>query len=121
MFEVDRMVALIRPTAKFLDWINQTNETEEEPLELADLQIDCTVLLIPIFEDTVMALQYIEGQHQEIFENELEAWVLDSDQWPEERNYKTFCEFLHIELHSVVYDLARLGEFVEEMEITTIQ
>ena len=114
MVEVDRMVAVIKPKEPFLDWVNQHLEPTQGPISLDDLQQDCTVLLIPPFEDLIEAEAFIEEIYADIFETELETWELDQSAWPGHRTFESFRKWFDIELHSLVFDIAYTDE--EESE-----
>ena len=104
MYEIDRMAAIIRPSQKFVEWVNDKVATENDQIKLENLQGDCTVILIPVFDNVHDADDYIESMYTDLFENELEAWCLDEDRWPQKRNYELFQQWFHIEFHSFVYD-----------------
>lgn len=72
---------------------------------MADLRRDCTVILIPEFEDEGAALHYVYTHFVEIFEVELESWCLDESSWPGERDLRVFKEWFEVEVHLVVTDL----------------
>lgn len=119
MYEIDRIAAVVRPTKAFLDWVNKNCRSPgEENLVLEEVQSDCTVLLLPLFDDAVEAENYIESIYKEIFENEIEAWSLDPAAWPENRTYELFQQWFFVEFHSFVFDT----NFQEPNETpTTIQ
>ncbi len=110
MYEVDRMVAVIKPTQIFVDWVNTHIAEGEEPVTLEDLLIDCTAILIPPFDEASDAVEYIEALYTEIFETELETWFLDEAFWPEKRTFQLFNEWFNVEFHSLVFDLAGVDD-----------
>lgn len=113
MYEIDRIAATVRPTEVFLEWINQNcRSAGEGALTLEEIQTDCTILLLPLFDDSVEAENYIESIYQQIFQNELEAWSLDENCWPARRTYEVFRQFFFIEFHSFVFDTT----FQEQLE-----
>ena len=50
MYFVDRSVAVIKPKQPFVDWLNQVPDNDME-LSLDSLRADCTVILIPEFDE----------------------------------------------------------------------
>ena len=60
------------------------------PLSLGVLGESKTYLTNPDFDD---AEKHLKKYYKEIFENELEGIWLDENDWPQKRDYKTFCEF----------------------------
>ncbi len=117
LYEVDRMVVILRPTQAFLDWVNSHAQNENEKVTLNALQEDCTALLIPPFDTLPDAEEYLENSFAEIFENELEGWFIDPSYWPENRTYKLFNEWFNIDFHSLAFDLA-YGDEIETEEFT---
>lgn len=109
MFEVDRVVAVIKPTEVMLKWLNDHLD-EEEKLNMESLQQDCTVLLIPPFEEPEEAEEYLLSLHNEIFEGELASWEVDAKHWPTERSIEAFQQWFTLELHSMVYDIGNLDD-----------
>lgn len=120
MYEIDRVVAIIKPTEKMLSWLKQqTSEFAE--LTLDDIRADCTALLIPAFDDPDMAEQYIEEIFPAIFENELELWVSDEEHWPHDRSLEMFNRWFNIEFHSMVFDLGNAEDMEQEVQYTRLQ
>jgi hypothetical protein len=106
MHEIERVAAILRPSETMLEWINEQAE-EGEMLILEDIQTDCTVILLPTFEEEAEAEEYLNQMYNEIFINELSAWNDDESAWPSDRSLDTFLEWFDIEFHSVVYDCAQ--------------
>ena len=73
MFEVDRISAVIKPTVKMLEWLNNC-PAQQEHLTLQNLRRDCIVLLIPEFDGPKQAGEYVKGIFEPIFEAELISW-----------------------------------------------
>lgn len=121
MYEVDRMVAILRPTQLFVDWINSHVEVSDEKITLDILQEDCTALLMPPFENSLEAEDYIEERYLEIFENELEGWYIDNTLWPTNRPFALFMEWFSIEFHSLAFDLASSDFEAPEYAAGTLQ
>ena len=103
MDTINRSVAVVKPKQPFLDWLNALPDNEES-FTLADLQTDCTVLLLPEFGNDLQAQKFIKKIHADIFERELDAFCTDPDWWPSKRDYKTFLRWFDIEHHSEVFD-----------------
>ena len=106
MQEIDRVAAILRPSDLMLNWINQhANEADE--LTIDDIQIDCTVILLPTFEDEDAAEAYLNEIYDDIFINELASWYDDKALWPENRSLDLFLQWFEVEFHSVVVDAAQ--------------
>ncbi len=103
MYEIERLVSILKPTQKFYQWLQTTPSLDKE-LTLEDLRADCTALLLPTFETAEEADAYLQANLDEIFSNECETWCDDESFWPT-MNYETFSEFFDIEHHSMVFDM----------------
>ena len=123
MYEIDRMVAILKPTQKFQNWVNTHKDDDEEDLTLEELRSDATVILIPIYESTSEATSYIETVFVTLFENELSAWTLDEETWPEPISYALFQEWFDVDFHSLVIDSVDYDGSMEHLDDTqaTIQ
>ena len=102
LYELDRIVAVIKPTQRFLHWIQQMPDNED--IELSDLREDCTALLIPAFDAPEEADQYMATLCEDIFANELDVWDESMETWPSDRSFEHFKQWFDIEYHSMVFD-----------------
>lgn len=104
-YEIDRLVAVIKPKEPFLTWVNQVT-ADEFNLTLEQLRTDCTSLLIPAFPEPEMAMGYLGEKAADIFALELGAWEPDETRWPSERHVANFWTWFDVEFHSTVIDMA---------------
>ena len=109
MFEIDRIAAVIKPTAKMLHFLNKCPSVEEN-INLTNLRKDCIVLLIPDFSGPKQATEYIKTIYSGIFDAELVSWGIPKEEWPSDRTLEMFKEWFDIEFHSMIYDVAYLEE-----------
>ena len=121
MYEIDRMLVIVKPTIALVDWINKDIPYKDDKATLDMVSTDCTSLLIPEFDDYFEAEKYIEDIYLDIFEAELESWSLDKTTWPQNRSYELFREWFDLEFHSLVFDASDVELFESEFEVTTIQ
>ncbi len=103
MDSINRSVAVIKPKQPLVDWLNALPD-KTLLFRLADLRTDCTVLLLPEYDDDLQTLKFIKKIYKDIFEKELDSFCTDPDYWPSKRDYKTFLKWFDIELHSEVFD-----------------
>ena len=103
MYFVDRSVAVIKPKQPFADWLNGVPDNDME-LSLDSLRADCTVILIPEFDEPEEGVSHIDDIAQRLFEMELATWYEDKSLWPTDRSLKTFWEWFDVEIHSMVID-----------------
>ena len=109
MFIVDRIVALLRPTDKMLQWMKEL-PSAPDVITMKNLQTDCTALLLPSFESPRQAEIYIKQIFEGIFESELISWGVPQSNWPSPRDYNLFKQWFKLEYHSVLFDIAYLEE-----------
>jgi hypothetical protein len=120
MQEIERVAAILKPSETMLGWINEQQAEGDEELMLEDIQTDCTVILLPTFEEEEEAEDYLNQIYEELFINELMTWNEDESTWPEDRSIDTFLEWFDIEFHSMVYDCAESPHTYRE-ETETLQ
>ena len=104
MYDIERIVTILKPTRLMLDWLIQ-QPGQDKNLTLEELRTDCTALLIPIVEDEDQATEYLENIYEELFTNELATWNPDQTAWPEFRSFDMFLDWFDLEYHSLVFDL----------------
>ena len=103
MYVVDRAVAVIKPKQPFLDWLNQTPGDSLE-LGLSSLRVDCTVILLPAFDDPEESVAYVDDIYEQLFKMELASWYEDETLWPEDLSLRAFWLWFDVEIHSTVLD-----------------
>ena len=103
MYLVDRTAAVLKPTEAFLQWLQKT-DTEMPELTLSQLRANCTVFLLPLFDEPEEVVAYFNERFEEIFEAELSSWTIDDHAWPE-LNLDLIWQFFELEVHDTVLDL----------------
>lgn len=108
---INRAVLIVRPQKPFLDWAAQLDDSGLLP----NVEGEQTAYLLPDYDDERGSQAILKKVYATIFENELFGWHTDESAWPVRRDFKTFCEWFSIELHSVVEDLCDY-EITEESD-----
>ena len=103
MKTINRQVAIVKPKERYVDWINSLPEMDELS-SIESLSNDCTVLLLPHFDDDDESLKYIKKNYRKVFEAELDSWCADENTWPMKRTFSLFQEWFNIEFHSEVIE-----------------
>jgi hypothetical protein len=62
-----------------------------------------TVYLVEIEDEQELA-EWLEANHDALFERELEGWYTDPNLWPKHRSLKLLRAWCSLELHTVVED-----------------
>ncbi|WP_147692934.1 hypothetical protein [Vogesella mureinivorans] len=104
MYFVDRSVAVIKPKAPFLTWLNAVPDNDMIELTLDTLRADSTVILLPEFDEPEEAVAHIDEIFEQLFRLELASWYEDESLWPQDRSLKTFWEWFDVEIHSTLLD-----------------
>ncbi|MGL6071352.1 hypothetical protein [Craterilacuibacter sp.] len=104
MYFVDRSVAIIKPRAPFLEWLNSVAGEEMIDLTLDSLRADCTALLLPEFDEPEQAVAHIDEMAEQLFRMELASWHEDEAGWPADISLLTFWQWFDVEFHSMVLD-----------------
>ena len=111
---INRAAVLVRLKQPFIDWINSADpEDTREPVSLEEANEERTIYLIAEDEAEVVD-KWLELNYVQIFECELEDWVMDSSLWPEDLSKEKFDEWCSIECHSVIMDT--VGDVIEDDE-----
>lgn len=105
MYFIDRAAVVLKPTAVFLQWLNQVNGDSLPDLTLAQLRANCSVFLVPEFDEPEQAVAYFDERHREIFAAELASWEIEESLWPQDMSLETFWQFFELEVHDTVLDL----------------
>lgn len=98
---LNRSAITITPKQPFVDWANAL--TPELPMEINDLVESHTYLTNPDFED---AEKHLKKYFKQIFIEELDGIWTDEQDWPQKRDFKTFCEWFSFEISDWVQDLS---------------
>ncbi|MBK9224694.1 MAG: hypothetical protein IPO23_08825 [Flavobacterium sp.] len=98
----------ITVTAKqpFVDWANAL--TPEFPMQMRILGESHTYLTNPDFDD---AQKQLKEYFKIIFEEELEGIWTDENDWPQKRDFQTFCLWFDFEISDWVQDLSKKSLF----------
>lgn len=113
MYFVDRTAVVLKPTDVFLNWLNE-HEDNLPDLTIAQLRSNCTVFLVPIFDEPEEAMAYISERYQPIFVAELSSWSSDNSTWPK-IDLENFWQFFELEIHDTVLDLE-----AAELQVTPV-
>ena len=102
---VNRCAVSIQPKAPFWDWMNKTSELDM-PFILEKAP-DCNMYLVPDYEseENIRSAieQYLQGNFEDIFTSELEAWNMDPSTFPE-ISYDRFNEWFNVHIHTMIFD-----------------
>lgn len=104
MYFVDRTAVVLKPTARFLEWLKSADENMPD-LTIEQIRANCSVFLVPQFDEPEAVIAYFDERYQQIFEAELAGWDIDKSKWPQDMSLKAFWEFFDTEIHDMVLDM----------------
>jgi hypothetical protein len=103
MRTVNRSAVVVVPKQPLLDWLRSIDPTNSE-MKLADVRKDATVYLLPEAASEMSLLEVLETYCERIFEEELNAWHLATEDWPADRSRANFQQWFTCSFHSMVVD-----------------
>ncbi len=104
---INRNAVVLKAKQPFVDWINTTPREPGDELPrftLEQFNQECMVLLIPEFDSIQEAREQVRQLKMDLFEESLEDWYTDEEDWPQNRTEKMFDEWFSLEIHSEVID-----------------
>lgn len=108
MYFVDRTAVVLKPTGQFLHWL-KTASPEMPDLTLAQIRTNCSVYLVPQFDEPEAVVSYFDERYQEIFEAEIAGWDVEKGKWPQDMSLQAFWEYFEVEIHDMVLDTDDAG------------
>jgi hypothetical protein len=101
---INRGVVVLRPREPFVEWALALHG-EAGLMTAAEIRSDATAYLIPDFEYSSEAYQWLEENHELFFALELAGWQEDTALWPADRGWSVFQEWFDVELIDTAWDL----------------
>lgn len=100
---INRCAISVGYKQSFVDWINSSDPYKSPNVSLVELNKDTNIYLIEA-EDIEEYKDWLRTNFLGIFEEELQAWYVDPDLWPDNLNFDNFCDFFAIQFHGMVFD-----------------
>ena len=116
---INRAAQLLKYKEPAIRWINDSEPENDEPeFDLDHVNEERTVYLVPdkaaIDNDTVR--NWVELNHEALFQHELAGWVADEAFWPSDLGLKLFDDWFDVECHSIVIDTSDEPIIEEDLE-----
>ncbi|MGH8550856.1 MAG: hypothetical protein ACRERU_20105 [Methylococcales bacterium] len=100
---LNRAALIIRYEQPFVDWINAVDPDPENAITLNDANEDNSVYLVEV-DDPQELEEWLELNHADLFEDELNEWYSNPSVWPQDRSLDLFKKWCRFELHTMVFD-----------------
>lgn len=98
MKSINRTAITIISKQPYTDWINSFDGTvgNEDP--------QATTILIPDEYDEIDYEIYLKKNFKTIFEDQLESWTANLDEWPKKRDYQMFKKWFDVLCSDIIWD-----------------
>lgn len=100
---VNRGLVIALAKEPFREWLQSLPEPCETSIE--EINEDRTAYLVPEFEDDKGRDRVLKKFYEMIFEDQLADWWTREEDWPQQRDMRTFKKWFDLQFHSVVEDL----------------
>ena len=105
---------VVKAREPFLAWLRSLPGMSDVTLDAVN--DDTTVYLVPECDDDSKVDEILEENYAAIFEEQVNAWSRDPDDWPDVYDFQTFREWFHVESHSLIMDLGNRPIETDEMQ-----
>jgi len=103
---INRNAIVVKPQKPFYDWIKFL-----DPGHTFLRKSEGNIYLIHEMDSIGQIEKWLKGNFERIFQNELNDWHTDENDWPQKRTFNLFKEWFDYEIHSMILDL-------EEADVT---
>ena len=100
---INRSALVIKVKQPFLDWLKLLPDPSKVTLEEANR--DSTVYLLSELWSDDAQEEMLKLFFGIIFEDQLNGWWTEKQDWPKKRDFALFKKWFDVELHSIVHDL----------------
>lgn len=115
---LNRTAVVLKPRAPFLDWVRALLRDEgETDWDDEEIREEPNVYLLPDSESREESVEDLADRAEELFEIELKGWTLETDRWPEERDWEAFQEWFDFEFLGLVLDTTEEELVLEDWEV----
>jgi hypothetical protein len=98
MKTINRTAITITPKQPYIEWANSFDDAEKYDKPHA------TTILIPDKYDEFNYESYLKKICKIVFEEELESWMAEPNDWPKKRTYKIFKEWFEVICSDMTWD-----------------
>lgn len=97
---INRNAIMVTPKQPLLDWVNSIHP--DNPVDSID---EGTIYLVKVRDTNEQTENWLKRNFDKIFQNELNDWYTDENDWPVKRTFKLFKEWFRYEISSMVLDM----------------
>lgn len=117
MVLIDRVLLLVRPKRRCVEWANGLGVLRSK-VSLEDARAQPTAYLVYVHEEDepIDSEQLIDTYADQIFDEELSHWTQDDERWPRNRTPHLFRDWFDVEIVDLVLDADEEMPLVDESE-----
>lgn len=102
---INRAALIVKYREPFVAWLNEVCPLDDgSVISLSITNEDSQVYLIDD-DDAEELDEWLDLNFDMLFENELDAWGIDENRWPEMRDRDLFERWFALECHTMLYDV----------------
>ena len=102
MKTINRTVITIIPRQPYIDWANSFDDNG--PKLETDKKLAVSILISDKYDEYNYE-KFIKKNYSDIFEEELDAWMSDPNDWPKNRTYQMFNDWFEVLVSEFVIDM----------------
>lgn len=99
MKTINRTALTIDPKQPYIDWANSFDDNG--PIIDADKKLAVSILISDKYDEYNYE-KILKKNYSDIFEEELDAWMSDPNDWPKNRSYKIFKEWFDVLISQLI-------------------
>jgi hypothetical protein len=100
---LNRCLVIVTAKKPFREWLLSLPDPCDETID--EINDDPSAYLLPEFDDDEERDWILKEYFPMIFEDQLFAWWIQAEDWPQNSNFKMFKKWFDVEFHSTVEDL----------------
>lgn len=109
LYDINRVALIITPSESLLRWAIGEEPTMAEDVDPEDNSGLSTVYLLPDFDDTDAAEDWLEDNFEPILETLLEEWIPDDSLWPDRLMFSHMEKYAEYSFSNIVIDTTEEG------------
>lgn len=109
LYDINRIALLITPSKALLNWAIGEEPSLAEDVDPDDASDLSTVYLLPDFEDSDEAEDWLEDNYETLLETLLEEWIPDDSLWPERLQFSHLEKYADFSFTNAVIDTTEEG------------